>query len=328
MKRVLRLFGIILTGLLILLIAVVGYISIALPNVGKAPEITVEVNDEQVARGKYLAYHVMQCVDCHSVRDFGLFSAPPMPGTELAGGERFDHSMGFPGVFISPNITPAGIGDWTDGELFRLITTGVKKDGNPIFPVMPYHNYGKMDEEDIKAVIAYIRSVEPVETDHPKSKADFPFNLILRTMPQTAVFEKKPNPMDQIEYGKYMVNAAACSECHTRFENGKFTGEFLAGGREFAFPDGSILRSVNLTPDETGLKHWTEEMFIQKFKSYADSNMVIQSVQPGEYQTIMPWMMYAGLSEEDLSAIYAYLQSLPPVDNQVERFTAAASTLK
>src|SRR5690606_14763866 len=99
-----------------------------------------------------------------------------------AGGDIFDHSMQFPGVFVSANITPSGIGEWTDGELYRLITTGVKRDGNPIFPIMPYQSYGKLDPEDIKSVIAYIRTLEPVETNHPVSKPDFPFSLIMRTI--------------------------------------------------------------------------------------------------------------------------------------------------
>jgi mono/diheme cytochrome c family protein len=323
MSRTLKIFAFVISGLMIVLIAALAYISLVLPRVDAAPDMTVEINDEQVARGKYLATHVMQCVDCHSVRDFSLYSGPPTPGTELAGGERFDHSMGLPGVFYSPNITPAGIGDWTDGEIFRLITTGVKKDGNPIFPIMPYELFSKMDEEDIKAVIAYLRSVPPVKTNHPKSKPDFPVNLIMRTFPRQVSFEKRPDISDQIEYGRYMVNAGACAECHTKFEDGKFTGEFLAGGREFPFPDGSILRSVNLTPDETGLKNWSKEMFIKKFKNYADVNYINPTIQPGEFQTIMPWMMYSGLTEEDLSAMYDYLMTLPPINNPIERFTVA-----
>jgi len=323
MKKALKVIAYFLSGTVVLLLVIVAYISFALPRVDPAPDFKVEMTDEQIARGKYLAYHVMQCVDCHSVRDFGHFSGPPVHGTELAGGERFDQSMGFPGVYISPNITPAGIGDWTDGELFRLITTGVKKDGEPIFPVMPYHNFGQIDEEDIKAVIAYVRSVKPVVTDHPKSKSDFPMNLILRTMPRKATLTKKPEPTDQIAYGKYLVTAASCGECHTKFEGGSFTGPFLAGGREFVFPNGAILRSPNLTPSESGLKNWEKLQFVGLFKSYADSMYIPAAVLPGEYQTIMPWMMYAGLTEEDLGAIYEYLQTLAPVETGViERFTA------
>jgi len=160
MKRFLRylLYG--LGFILFIVIAFVGWILLTKPNVGAAKDITIQPSKEKVDRGRYLANHVMLCMDCHSKRDFSLFSGPPTPGTEGSGGEVFDETMGFPGRFISANITPAGIGDWTDGELFRLITTGVKRDGSPIFPVMPYQNFGKLDPEDIESVIAYLRSYE------------------------------------------------------------------------------------------------------------------------------------------------------------------------
>ncbi|MFO7826956.1 MAG: c-type cytochrome [Cyclobacterium sp.] len=323
MSRLVKIILISVSFIVLLLISGLVYVSTALPDVGPAPEnLKVTVSPEKIERGKYLANHVMLCIDCHSQRDFSLFSAPPIPGTEAKGGERFDHSMGFPGVFISPNITPAGIGDYTDGELFRLITTGVKKDGNPIFPVMPYASYGKMDAEDIEAVIAYIRSLEPKPSEKQVSKADFPVNLIMRTMPVKAELSKKPSPEDAIAYGKYLTTASACADCHTQFENGAYTGEPLAGGRKFMFPDGSVLSSANLTPHETGLKNWSKSQFIEQFKAYENSRH-IRKLNPGEMQTIMPWAMYAGMSREDLGAIYDYLQSLEPVENAVTKFIAS-----
>jgi mono/diheme cytochrome c family protein len=323
MKRTLKIALFVIGFLLLIVAGAYAYINLALPNVGPAPEMTVEVTHERVERGRYLANHVMLCMDCHAERDWSLFAGPPTPGTEGAGGDIFDHSMGFPGVFISSNITPAGVGNWTDGELFRLITTGVKRDGTPIFPVMPYMNYGKMDEEDIKSVIAYIRTLEPVQTNHPASKADFPFSMILRTIPQKAKPTPIPPRTDQLAYGEYLVNAGACYDCHTAFEKGKFVGEFLAGGRSFQYPDGSIITSANLTPHETGLKNWTKEMFVSRFRAYADSAYVPATVQPGEFQTIMPWPMYGGMEVEDLEAIFAYLQTLKPVDNPVKLFVPA-----
>lgn len=322
MSKFLKILTLLVSFLVLLIIAGVLYISMGLPNVGPAPEnYEVVSSPGKIARGKYLANHVMLCIDCHSQRDFSLFSAPPIPGTEAKGGERFDHSMGFPGVFISPNITPAGIGDYTDGELFRLITTGVKKDGDPIFPVMPYTSYGKMDAEDIEAVIAYIRSLEPSPSENQLSKADFPVNLIMRTMPVKAKLSKKPAIEDAIAYGKYLTTASACADCHTQFENGAYTGEPLAGGRKFMFPDGSVLSSANLTPHETGLKNWSKSQFIDRFKAY-ENKQNIRKLNPGEMQTIMPWAMYAGMNREDLGAIYDYLQSLEPVENTVIKFIA------
>lgn len=319
MKKLLKIFAYLMTALVILIIGAVAYVSFALPNVGPADQgLKVEITHEAVERGKYLANHVLLCMDCHSERDYSLYSGPLIHGTEATGGDRFDQTMGFPGVFISPNITPFGIGDWTDGELFRLITTGVRRDGSPIFPIMPYQSYGKIDAEDIKAVIAYIRTLEPVEVVRPKAEPDFPFGLIMRTMPVKASLTKRPQPSDQIAYGGYLVTAGACADCHTKFESGSFTGERLAGGREFGFPDG-ILSSANLTPHATGLGNWTEEMFVQRFKMYGE-NYVPEILNPGDFQTIMPWMMYAGMKEEDLKAIFAYLQSLPPTENPIVKF--------
>jgi len=323
MKRTLKIAGYILGTIGILLLIAVLFIRFALPNVNDAPYIEVEASAEKIERGKYLAYHVMMCADCHSQRDFSKFSAPPTPGTEFVGGDVFDQSMGFPGKFISSNITPYGIGEWTDGEVFRLITTGVKRDGEPIFPVMPYHNFGQLDREDIESVIAYLRTLEPVESNHPKSEADFPFNFILRTIPKEAKLATKPSKTDRVAYGKYMFTAAACAECHTQFEKGKFTGPIGGGGREFQFPDGSTLRAPNLTPHETGIKNMSREEFIRLFKKYEDPTYVLPNVKPGEFQTLMPWAMYAGMEEEDISSIYDFLQTLEPFDNVVERFTPA-----
>lgn len=305
----------------LVIIAGLGYASWGLPNVGEAPEMKVEITEDRVERGRYLAYHVMMCADCHSERDFSVFAGPPTPGTEFAGGDVFDQSMGFPGRVISSNITPAGVGHWTDGELFRLITTGVKNDGEPIFPVMPYHSFGKLDEEDIKSVIAYLRTLDPIKTDHPQSSYDFPFSLILRTLPAKAALNEKPPVTDKVAYGEYIFNAAACGDCHTAFEKGSFVGPLGGGGREFQFPDGSIVRTANLTPHPTGIAHYTRESFIDRFKMYADSAYIPQKVKPGEFQTLMPWIMYSGMKEEDIGAIYDFLNTLEPYDNSVEKFT-------
>ncbi|MEX0882190.1 MAG: cytochrome c, partial [Cyclobacteriaceae bacterium] len=313
MKKTLKIIAYVVSLLVILIIGGFLYISVALPNVGPASgDLKVTPTPDKIARGKYLANHVMVCIDCHSKRDFSLFSGPPFKGSEAAGGERFDHAMGFPGVFISPNITPAGIGAYTDGELFRLITTGVKKNGDPIFPVMPFESYGQLDPEDIEAVIAYIRSLDPIPSQNEVSQPDFPFSLIMRTIPKEAKLTTRPDPSDQIAYGNYLVRAAACRDCHTKFENGEYVGEWLAGGREFGFPDGSILTSSNLTPHANGLGNWNEKMFVDRFKMYEDHEKLAR-VKKGEMQTIMPWAMYSGMKQEDLKAIFAYLQSIAPI---------------
>jgi mono/diheme cytochrome c family protein len=298
-----------------------SYVKFALPNVGAAPELTVELTSERIQRGEYLANHVTVCMDCHSSRDWSIYSAPIAPGTLGMGGEYFGQEMGFPGKFYSRNITPSNLRNWTDGEIFRVITTGVDKDGKALFPVMPYLYYGNMDKEDIYDIIAYVRSLEPVENEVLHSKADFPMNFILNTIPTKASFIEKPAASDSIKYGAYLAKAAACIECHTQVDKGQIIPEVAySGGREFKMPNG-IVRSANITPDvETGIGAWTVDGFIQRFKYYANESH-LQKLSNGQMNTIMPWAMYAGMDSTDLKAIYAYLKSLDPIKNEVNHFS-------
>ena len=149
MKKIKRILLWLFLLIVVFLTSTLIYIKLALPNVGPAPDLKVEMTAERIARGEYLANHVAVCIDCHSKRDWTRFSGPPTEGTFGMGGDRFDQKFGFPGVYFAKNITPAGISRYTDGELFRVITTGVNKEGEAMFPVMPFHYYGKMDVEDI-----------------------------------------------------------------------------------------------------------------------------------------------------------------------------------
>lgn len=321
MKTAFKFLGVLAVVLIGAVAGAMTYVKTMLPDVGPAPDLTVEITPERLERGAYLANHVMLCMDCHAVRDFSKFAGPPTPGTLGAGGDIFDQKFGFPGKFVARNITPHGVGDWTDGELFRAITAGVSKDGHAFFPIMPYKNYSKMDPEDIYAVIAYIRTLEPVVNDLPVSEPDFPFNFIINTIPQKAEMGKLPTDRNSLAYGEYMANAAGCNECHTKTVKGEVVGAPYAGGFEFPLGGGTIVRSMNITPHETGIGNWTEEAFIARFKMYADSSYTPQQVRPGEFQTAMPWIMYAGMDTADLAAIYRFLRTVPAVENTVERFT-------
>lgn len=316
---------IIFSILFIIILVLAGgfvYLQAAFPDVPPATEVDVEGTEQQVERGKYLAEHVAVCIDCHSTRDWSKFSGPITPGTFGKGGDIFSEELGFPGTFYAKNITPHNLGDWTDGEIYRTITTGVTKDGRPMFPVMPYPSYGKMDPEDVKSIIAYIRTLEPIEFESPESKANFPMNLILRTIPQSADPVERPNPQDSIAYGKYLITIGGCSDCHTPQEQGvDIEGMFLAGGFEFNAPWGAV-RSSNITPHkETGIGNWSKETFVNRFKEFDVPVDSLAEVGEQEFNTIMPWQMYAGMTTEDLEAIYAYLQTVEPVENQVVKFT-------
>ncbi len=318
---------IILRSLLVIIIlfvvvfgAMLIYVKAALPDVGPPPDITIEITPERVKRGEYLANHVWLCMDCHSDRDWTKFSAPPNPGTEGSGGDEFSQELGFPGHYYATNITPGGIGDWTDGEVFRAITSGVSKDGRALFPVMPYPYMGKADIEDIYSVIAYIRTLPAVEKTYPEPTSDFPMNFIINLIPEEPDFQKPINRSDQIAYGEYL--AWSCVECHTIAEKGQIDLEqSFAGGRDFALPGGGTVFSANISPDqETGIGKWTQEQFIKKFKAYADTNYKSSYIEKNTFNTFMPWEMYSGMEEEDLAAIYAYLRTVEPRKNTVTRF--------
>jgi hypothetical protein len=323
MKKIFKITGYLL-GIIILLVAgLAGYVSFFLPNVGHAPDLKVDLTTKRVERGHYLANSVTLCMDCHSTRDWSLFSGPPKPGTNGMGGEHFNRDMGFPGDVYSRNITPSHLKDWTDGELYRAITTGVSKDGSAIFPLMPYKYYGKMDPEDIYCIIAYLRTLEPIASENKQTKLDFPVSLLVNLEPKKASPVKLPDPKDSIAYGAYMVNASGCAECHSPVDDKAtvIAGKEFTGGRAFKMPWG-VMRTPNLTPDkETGLGNWDANFFVQRFKMYADSSHKPKPVQQGEFNSLMPWMMYAQMTEKDLRAMYAYLRTLKPVKNQIEKYT-------
>ncbi|OJW85291.1 MAG: cytochrome C [Bacteroidetes bacterium 46-16] len=325
MRKVLKFLGYLVLLVIIAVAGLLTYVKLALPNVGPAPDMKVAMTPENIERGRYLANSVTVCMDCHSSRDWSKFSGPVVPGTLGKGGELFDQKYGFPGSYTSRNITPAGISRYTDGELFRVITTGVDKDGKAMFPVMPYPYYGSMDPEDIKCIIAYIRTLQPVENKIPEHQNDFPMNFIVNTIPHKATPQTRPPASDKLAYGAYLVNAAGCVECHTQVKQGQIIKELaFSGGREFPLPDGSTVRSANITPDEgTGIGTWSEQAFVNRFKAYADSSYQSPSISPGTFNTWMPWTMYSHMTAEDLAAIYTYLRTLKPATHTVIKFTPA-----
>jgi mono/diheme cytochrome c family protein len=328
MKKFFKWTAFLVIAVILVAVIAVCYITLALPNVGKAEDIKIAATPERIARGKYLANHVVMCVDCHSRRDWTKFAGPTDTAHLGIGGDKFDTTVGFPGEVSVPNITPTNLKDWTDGELFRAITTGVKKDNTPIFPLMPWPFFSKLDREDIYSVIAYIRTLKPENTSYPKAKLDFPLNIIVHTIPQKATLGKRPDTTDMVKYGEYMVQSAACRECHTQDDQGKpLPGLDFAGGKKFMLL-GNTLSTANLTPDkETGIGNWTKEDFLNRFRRFRDRSNTINVNPKTEFQTIMPWYNYAGMTDTDLSAIYAYLRTIKPVKNKVTKYVVNSTAL-
>lgn len=321
-KTILRALTTIALVIALIIISGYAYLRFALPDVSAAPNITIERTPARIERGRYLVHHVAACIDCHSQRNFSKLAGPIFPDSLGAGGIRFDHKFGFPGVFYSKNLTPYNLGKWTDGEIYRAITSGVDKHGKTLFPLMPYGNYRNMETEDVYAMIAYLRTMRPVPNDVPASSPDFPVSLLMNMTPADPVPVAHVDRNDTVAYGRYLVTAAGCGDCHTYKVKGKDSGDVFAGGNVFPLPAGGLSRPANITPDkETGIGNWTAEQFVAKFKAFADSTTRNQPATKGSFNTIMPWGLFAGMNTTDLRAIYAYLKTLKPVHHPVEKFT-------
>ncbi len=286
----------------------------------------IEVTPARMARGEYLVQNVLLCVNCHSDRDWTIDGAPAKPpfgkGRECLGRDDIpglNDTREFPGIVCFRNITPhkeTGIGEWTDGEILRAMREGIAKDGRALFPTMPSFIYRNMSDEDAHAVVAYIKSFNPIDNKLPDSEINFPVSLFINRMPQP-LDDPVPavDPSNSVQTGKYLSIIARCQFCHTPTEGqvGRpIPGMEYAGGVEFNGPGGPQISS-NLTPDETGLGDLTRADFIEMFKQYEDPRAVER-----QENTLMSWSSYAGMTDSDLGALYDFFQSLDPVDHRFE----------
>jgi mono/diheme cytochrome c family protein len=313
----------------VLLLAIAGVGGYFLYWVAKSPQtappanIKVELTPERVERGRYVVA-LSDCFGCHAERDFSRFNGPIVPGGLGVGGPL--PLEGLPGDVVVPNITPdpdTGLGAWTDGEIIRAVREGIGRDGRTLFAFMPYPGYRYMSDEDAQAVVAYLRSLPPVKKRQAPTRINFPVNLFMKEAPQPAGSVPPPNRSDPLTYGKYLVTLGGCIDCHTQEEKGKLVaGREYAGGRLLAIL-GTPFRvySANITPDnDTGIGVWTEERFLQKIRSYKP---YVEGESPKvgpESFTLMPWLHLCLLTDEDLKAMYAYLRTLKPIYNSVEKY--------
>jgi mono/diheme cytochrome c family protein len=281
----------------------------------------------RLARGQYLARHVADCFGCHSdhLQTFGL---PVKPGTEGQGGETFGPNEGVPGEISARNITPdveTGLGSWTDGEILRALREGVDSKGRALFPMMPWQAFRALSDEDAKSIVAYLRSLPPIQHSAPASHLDFPVNLLVKLQPKPLVAPvQAPDPSDALAYGGYLVAIAGCASCHAPRDahNQQIDGRGLSGGWRMIEPWGTVV-AANLTPDpQTYVGTARREAFIGRFKSFASLNPAEMPVSQG-HNTVMPWWSFSGMTEEDLGAIYDFLRAQPAVHNVVVSFPEA-----
>jgi cytochrome c553 len=136
----------------------------------------------------------------------------------------------------------------------------------------------------------------------------------MRALPQPVEQVAQPDLSTPLSRGKYLVDMAACADCHTRANHGKpAPGLEFAGGRDFSGPWGP-LASANITPDSTGIGSYSEETFVKALRTgFAGKRQL---------NTLMPWQIYSGLTDEDLKAMFAYLKTLPAVSHRVDNSKA------
>ena len=328
MKTFLKIVG----GLVLIVIALIAggisWLALRKPASRPASAEKIEVTPVRLARGQYLVDHVSDCLGCHSdhVQTFGF---PVKPGTEGQGGFIFDKNLGFPGVVAAQNITadPAnGLGQWTDGEILRAIREGVDRKGDALFPMMPYQHLRSLDDEDAKSIVVYLRTLAPIDHSVPAKHIDFPVNLFVKFAPQPITGPvAAPDRKDSVAYGKYLTTIAGCYECHTAHDdhNALIPGKAFAGGWEMRGPWGRNF-TANLTPhSETYMGRATKAEFIGRFQSFASLNASTSPAAPPGRNTIMPWLAFSKMTDDDLGAIYDYLRTLAPVANKVNSFPDA-----
>ena len=284
---ILKWAGVVVGGMFTLfvsLVAVLGLVGVFRyynPPHNAVKEIQVEGTPEQIARGQHLA--AAFCVECHSTtRDF-----PMTGGVDVGRDLPVDL-----GSFYSANLTPAGpLKDWSDGEIFRALRENVDRDGKRL-AMMNGTNVRYISDEDMIALIAYLRSQEPVEKEVPLPLDQPNFLAVLMSgaglIPDRPLVEAPivaPAKEATAEYGHFMTSFLDCKSCH---------GDNLSGGDSPIGPKGPSLRVV---------KGWTLEEFINTLRT---------GVDPTGHQLspLMPWRSTGRLDDVELSALYQYLISL------------------
>ncbi|GAB4092142.1 c-type cytochrome [Flaviaesturariibacter terrae] len=317
MKKALRylLFSVLALALLIGLFA--SFVAIrGIPSYkAERVDLKVAITPERVAQGQKLAS--MLCRSCHLD-----------PNTNRFTGRRLDEAPQF-GDIYARNITHDkihGIGNWSDGELAYLLRTGLKPDGTYLPPYMP--KLVMLSDEDLASVIAFLRSdhpwVQADATEQPVSSPSFLTKFLsnikaMKPFPYPATTIPPPDTTNSVAWGRYIaLGQLDCFSCHSRdfAKNDYFNPEkslgFFGGGNEMIGPDGKKMRSLNITMDpETGIGKWSEDDFIHAVK--------YGQLPAGQNALRLPMQPYMQLSDNEVSAIFAYLKTVPPLTNAVER---------
>lgn len=265
-------------------------------------KIEYKVESQDVAEGKRLT--MLVCGSCHYNFETKDFS-----------GKRLEDSPKFIGKIYSANITQdpeRGAGKYTPGELAYLIRTGVSRTGR----LMPYMHRPNMANQDLDDIIAYLKSddaaVKPSVRSAGKTKY-MPAGRLGLSMMKPGEYRnhsiQKPKD-DQVMLGKYLVDNLACYHCHSRsfasldpLDPARSKG-YMGGGNKLRDASGKKIKSPNLTPHITGILNWTDAEFRRAItEGISKDNSVISYPMP----------LFPELTEDESSAIFAYLQTVPPI---------------
>ena len=308
------LFVVLIALLAIAITATIGWRPIIGPKARALTDRHFESTPDRLARGEYLSENLLNCLACHSEREWTKDDVPVLEGKKAGGAPTFP-LKDLPGAVYPPNISPdeeTGAGSWSDDQLARAIREGIGNDGRALFPFMPYENFRHMSDEDLASVIVYLRSLPPVRQSVPKTELIFPVKYLIRSAPQPLT-EPVPAPDSStpVKRGDYLVTLGGCRDCHTpqdgngqRIQSLDLAGGFLLRG---AWPD---VASANLTPDPSGIPYYDEALFVEALRT--------GHVKARKLSRIMPWWTYRGLNDGDLKDIFAYLKTVPPVKHHVD----------
>jgi mono/diheme cytochrome c family protein len=313
MKKVLKIIGITIGVLLFFILGFTGFINFSdSPDYSsiEIPNLTVELTPEKIERGEKIVHSV--CWNCHA-------------DNNILEGKYFndlDAESTF-GVSYASNLTQhetAGIGNYSDGEMYRLLRTGVSKNGQLNSVIMP--SLVKCSDEDIHSIIAYLRSdkkaVQASGKIHPVHQKSFLEKMLRRFVFKPYEYQKSypknPPLEDSIAYGKYIVDSEAfCFACHSEdietidLLNPEATPNYLGGGYTFLTKEYEILVPSIKMNDESNVSKWTKAEFI---------NAVKNGIRPDKSTYLFPMHPFAHLSEEEVAAVYYYLKSIKGTGNK------------
>ena len=270
-------------------------------------------NKELVAKGQYIFALAGGCA-CHTVPK----------GSLNAGGREFPIPTG---AVYSTNITSdkeTGLGGWSDEQILAAMTQGISRDGSRILPVMPYQKYSGMAQHDLKALIAYLRTLKPIKKPTPSLKTWAPLLRSVGTLAYLKLFGRFSSspaeaPSSGVERGRYLVeHVSICADCHTPRNSIGVPNQslYLAGASKKIGPLGNAV--ANITPDkETGIGEWKREDIVELL--HTGTKPDLDNVQGLMYEVIQgaPYG-YKDMKKEDASAIADYLKSIPPLKNKVD----------